>query len=157
MVNKEEVATTFQPILDRVAYNNHTSKNNGRRKTSTKKALLTKISLPWLLEQISIAVSQVFGDEVALVNYVLALHPNICSNWDQSFGQVTKTELDKLDTAWSDVSLDDAQDLLHNVDKVKTKLEVAKKTLQADMFSSPTIWTCQYPYSNGILYVKLTV
>lgn len=42
-----------------------------------------------------------------------------------------------MDTAWSDVSLDDAQDSLHNVDKAKTKLEAAKKTLQADGVQFP--------------------
>ena len=47
---------------------------------------------------------------------------------DQTFGQVTKTELDKLDNVWKDVSLDDAQDSLHNVDKAKAKFESAKKT-----------------------------
>ena len=44
---------------------------------------------------------------------------------------------DKLDNVWKDVSLDDAQDSLHNVDKAKAKFEAAKKTLQADGVQFP--------------------
>ena len=83
-------------------------------------------------------ISQVFGDEVAPRKLRTSLTPpTFVQVGDQTFGQVTKTELDKLDGVWKDVSLDDAQDSLHNVDKAKTKFEAAKKTLQADGVQFP--------------------
>ena len=125
--------------IDRVAYN-HTSKTTDEEKTSTKKALLNKDfrqALAFGADRTA-AVSQVFGDEVAPRKLRTSFTPpTFVQIGDQSFGQVTKAELDKLDTAWSDVSLDDAQDSLHNVEKAKTKLEAAKKTLQADGVQFP--------------------
>ena len=125
--------------IDRVAYN-HTSKTTDEEKTSTKKALLNKDfrqALAFGADR-KAAVSQVFGDEVAPRKLRTSFTPpTFVQIGDQSFGQVTKAELDKLDTAWSDVSLDDAQDSLHNVEKAKTKLEAAKKTLQADGVQFP--------------------
>ena len=83
-------------------------------------------------------LSQVFGDEVAPRKLRTSLTPpTFVQVGEQSFGQVAKAELDKLDGVWKDVSLDDAQDSLHNVDKAKAKLEVAKKTLQADGVQFP--------------------
>ena len=51
--------------------------------------------------------------------------------------KLLRQNLDKLDNVWKDVSLDDAQDSLHNVDKAKAKFEAAKKTLQADGVQFP--------------------
>lgn len=125
--------------IDRVAYN-HTAKTSDAEKSSTKKALLNKDfrqSLAFAADRTA-AVSQVFGDEVAPRKLRTSFTPpTFVQVGEQSFGQVAKAELDKLDSAWKDVSLDDAQDSLHNVDKAKAKFEVAKKTLQADGVQFP--------------------
>ena len=125
--------------IDRVAYN-HTAKTSDAEKSSTKKALLNKDfrqSLAFAADRTA-AVSQVFGDEVAPRKLRTSFTPpTFVQVGEQSFGQVVKAELDKLDSAWKDVSLDDAQDSLHNVDKAKAKFEVAKKTLQADGVQFP--------------------
>lgn len=120
--------------IDRVAYN-HTAKTSDAEKSSTKKALLNKDFRQSLAFA---AVSQVFGDEVAPRKLRTSFTPpTFVQVGEQSFGQVAKAELDKLDDVWKDVSLDDAQDSLHNVDKAKAKFEVAKKTLQADGVQFP--------------------
>ena len=83
-------------------------------------------------------ISQVFGDEVGPRKLRTSFTPpTFVQVGDQTFGQVTKTELDKLDNVWKDVSLDDAQDSLHSVDKAKAKFEAAKKTLQAEGVQFP--------------------
>ena len=125
--------------IDRVSYN-HTAKTSDVEKSSTKKALLNKDfrqALTFAADR-KAAVSQVFGDEVAPRKLRTSFTPPTCVQvGDQTFGQVTKIELDKLDNVWKDVSLDDAQDSLHNVDKAKAKFESAKKTLQADGVQFP--------------------
>ena len=125
--------------IDRQSYQ-YSSKTTDEQKTSTKKALLNKDfrqALAFAADR-KAAVSQVFGDEVAPRKLRTSFTPpTFVQVGDQSFGQVTKTELDKLDSIWKDVSLDDAQDSLHNVDKAKVKFESAKKTLQADGVQFP--------------------
>ena len=125
--------------IDRVSYN-HTAKTSDVEKSSTKKALLNKDfrqALAFAADR-KAAVSQVFGDEVAPRKLRTSFTPpTFVQLGEQSFGQVAKTELDKLDSVWKDVSLDDAQDSLHNVDKAKAKFEAAKKTLQADGVQFP--------------------
>ena len=125
--------------IDRVSYN-HTAKTSDAEKSSTKKALLNKDfrqALAFAADR-KAAVSQVFGDEVAPRKLRTSFTPpTFVQLGEQSFGQVAKTELDKLDSVWKDVSLDDAQDSLHNVDKAKAKFEAAKKTLQADGVQFP--------------------
>lgn len=125
--------------IDRVNYN-HTAKTSDAEKTSTKKALLNKDfrqALAFAVDR-KAGISQVFGDEVGPRKLRTSFTPpTFVQVGDQTFGQVTKTELDKLDNIWKDVSLDDAQDSLHNVDKAKAKFEAAKKTLQADGVQFP--------------------
>ena len=125
--------------IDRVNYN-HTAKTSDAEKTSTKKALLNKDfrqTLAFAVDR-KAGISQVFGDEVGPRKLRTSFTPpTFVQVGDQTFGQVTKTELDKLDNVWKDVSLDDAQDSLHNVDKAKAKFEAAKKTLQADGVQFP--------------------
>lgn len=125
--------------IDRVSYN-HTAKTSDVEKSSTKKALLNKDfrqALAFAADR-KAAVSQVFGDEVAPRKLRTSFTPpTFVQVGDQSFGQVTKIELDKLDNVWKDISLDDAQDSLHNVDKAKAKFESAKKTLKADGVQFP--------------------
>ena len=141
IIYSQQQGTTFyiSTNIDRVAYN-HTSKTSDAEKTSTKKALLNKDfrqALAFATDR-KAGISQVFGDEVAPRKLRTSLTPpTFVQVGEQSFGQVAKAELDKLDGVWKDVSLDDAQDSLHNVDKAKAKLEAAKKTLQADGVQFP--------------------
>jgi len=134
-------ATTYLVAtnIDRQSYN-HTSKTTDAQKTSTTAALLNKDfrqALAFAVDR-KAGISQVFGDEVGPRKLRTSFTPpTFVQVGDQSFGQVTKTELDKLDSIWKDVSLDDAQDSLHNVDKAKVKFESAKKTLQADGVQFP--------------------
>ncbi len=141
IIYSQQQGTTFyiSTNIDRVAYN-HTAKTSDAEKSSTKKALLNKDfrqSLAFAADR-KAALSQVFGDEVAPRKLRTSFTPpTFVQVGEQSFGQVAKAELDKLDGVWKDVSLDDAQDSLHNVDKAKAKLEAAKKTLQADGVQFP--------------------
>ena len=141
IIYSQQQGTTFyiSTNIDRVAYN-HTAKTSDVEKSSTKKALLNKDfrqSLAFATDR-KAGISQVFGDEVAPRKLRTSLvPPTFVQVGEQSFGQVAKAELDKLDGVWKDVSLDDAQDSLHNVDKAKAKLEAAKKTLQADGVQFP--------------------
>ena len=141
IIYSQQQGTTFyiSTNIDRVAYN-HTAKTSDAEKTSTKKALLNKDfrqALAFAADR-KAALSQVFGDEVAPRKLRTSFTPpTFVQVGEQSFGQVAKAELDKLDGVWKDVSLDDAQDSLHNVDKAKTKFEAAKKTLQADGVQFP--------------------
>ena len=141
IIYSQQQGTTFyiSTNIDRVAYN-HTAKTSDAEKSSTKKALLNKDfrqSLAFATDR-KAGISQVFGDEVAPRKLRTSLTPpTFVQVGEQSFGQVAKAELDKLDGVWKDVSLDDAQDSLHNVDKAKTKFEAAKKTLQADGVQFP--------------------
>ena len=141
IIYSQQQGTTFyiSTNIDRVAYN-YTSKTSDAEKTSTKKALLNKDfrqSLAFATDR-KAGLSQVFGDEVAPRKLRTSLTPpTFVQVGEQSFGQVAKAELDKLDGVWKDVSLDDAQDSLHNVDKAKAKFEAAKKTLQADGVQFP--------------------
>lgn len=125
--------------IDRVSYN-HTSKTTDEEKSSTKKALLNKEfrqSLAFAADR-KAAVAQVFGDEVASRKLrTLFTPPTFVQVGDRTFGEVTKTELDKIDSIWNDVRLDDAQDSLHNVEKAKDKLVQAKKSLQAQGVKFP--------------------
>ena len=141
IIYSQQQGTTFyiSTNIDRVTYN-HTAKTSDAEKTSTKKALLNKDfrqALAFATDR-KAGISQVFGDEVAPRKLRTSLvPPTFVQVGEQSFGQVAKAELDKLDGVWKDVSLDDAQDSLHNVDKAKAKLEAAKKTLQADGVQFP--------------------
>ena len=141
IIYSQQQGTTFyiSTNIDRVSYN-HTAKTSDAEKTSTKKALLNKDfrqALAFATDR-KAGISQVFGDEVAPRKLRTSLTPpTFVQVGEQSFGQVAKAELDKLDGVWKDVSLDDAQDSLHNVDKAKAKLEAAKKTLQADGVQFP--------------------
>ena len=85
--------------IDRVSYN-HTAKTSDVEKSSTKKALLNKDfrqALAFAADR-KAAVSQVFGDEVAPRKLRTSFTPpTFVQVGDQSFGQVTKIELDKLD------------------------------------------------------------
>ena len=141
IIYSQQQGTTFyiSTNIDRVAYN-HTAKTSDAEKTSTKKALLNKDfrqALAFAADR-KAALSQVFGDEVAPRKLRTSFTPpTFVQVGEQSFGQVAKAELDKLDGVWKDVSLDDAQDSLHNVDKAKTKFEAAKKTFQADGVQFP--------------------
>ena len=141
IIYSQQQGTTFyiSTNIDRVSYN-HTAKTSDAEKTSTKKALLNKDfrqALAFATDR-KAGISQVYGDEVAPRKLRTSLTPpTFVQVGEQSFGQVAKAELDKLDGVWKDVSLDDAQDSLHNVDKAKAKLEAAKKTLQADGVQFP--------------------
>jgi len=141
IIYSQQQGTTFyiSTNIDRVAYN-HTAKTSDAEKSSTKKALLNKDfrqALAFAADR-KAGISQVFGDEVAPRKLRTSLTPpTFVQVGEQSFGQVAKAELDKLDGVWKDVSLDDAQDSLHNVDKAKAKFEAAKKTLQADGVQFP--------------------
>ena len=125
--------------IDRVSYS-HTSKQTDAEKSSTKKALLNKDfrqALAFAADR-KAALAQVFGDELAPRKLRSSFTPpTFVQVGEQTFGQVVKTELDKLDSVWKDVSLEDAQDTLHNVDKAKAKFEAAKKALQADGVQFP--------------------
>ena len=141
IIYSQQLGTTFyiSTNIDRVAYN-HTAKTSDAEKTSTKKALLNKDfrqALAFAADR-KAALSQVFGDEVAPRKLRTSFTPpTFVQVGEQSFGQVAKAELDKLDGVWKDVNLDDAQDSLHNVDKAKAKFEAAKKTLQSDGVQFP--------------------
>ena len=138
MVNKEVGVFYMSTNIDRVSYN-HTAKTSDVEKSSTKKALLNKDfrqALAFAADR-KAAVSQVFGDEVAPRKLRTSFTPpTFVQVGDQSFGQVTKTELDKLDSIWKDVSLDDAQDSLHNVDKAKVSLNLLRKLFKLMEYSS---------------------
>lgn len=138
--SQQRGGSNFMSInIDRVSYS-HTSKQTDAEKSSTKKALLNKDfrqALAFAADR-KAALSQVFGDEVAPRKLRSSFTPpTFVQVGEQTFGQVVKTELDKLDSVWKDVSLEDAQDTLHNVEKAKAKFEVAKKALQADGVQFP--------------------
>ena len=94
----KEILSIFRRIFDRVAYN-HTAKTSDAEKSSTKKALLNKDfrqSLAFATDR-KAGISQVFGDEVAPRKLRTSLTPpTFVQVGDQTFGQVTKTELDKI-------------------------------------------------------------
>ena len=125
--------------IDRQSYK-YTSKTTDEEKASTKKALLNKdfrqaIAFGFDRTAYASQVNGASGATKLLRN--LFVPPTFVQADGKNFGELVKEKLVTYGDEWSNVNLDDAQDVLDNPDKAKAEFAKAKAALQAEGVKFP--------------------